>query len=187
MNDALQSKHDHFLSLLAPVHGQLLKYVRAMVRHSEDARDIIGETLLKAYEHVDDLADEASFRFYLFSIARRLHWKWHRRNSIFFPLNIHHENLHLTVNPAEIQTDIRAMLEAMSRLPPRMRESLVLFEISGLSMGEIRALQGGTISGVKARVSRGRKRLSTLLNERDHSIAKKLAQNVSIVAKETGL
>jgi DNA-directed RNA polymerase specialized sigma24 family protein len=41
----------------------------------------------------------------------------------------------------------------------------VLFELSGFSIEEIREIQGGSISGVKTRLVRGREALRSMLTE----------------------
>jgi len=46
---------------------------------------------------------------------------------------------------------------------------VILFEISGLSLQEIVEIQGGSLSGVKSRIVRGRERLAVLLGERKPS------------------
>jgi RNA polymerase sigma-70 factor (ECF subfamily) len=52
----------------------------------------------------------------------------------------------------------------LAKLPSRQREALVLFELSGFSLDEIRQLQGGTLSGVKSRMKRGREQLRRWLD-----------------------
>jgi len=51
------------------------------------------------------------------------------------------------------------------KLPDKQREAIVLFELSGFSIEEIRELQGGTISGVKMRLKRGRNQLRLWLED----------------------
>ena len=60
--------------------------------------------------------------------------------------------------------DIQLLYDALARLPQNQRESVILFEISGLSLEEIKKIQGGSLSGVKSRIARGRRKLATLLD-----------------------
>ena len=46
-------------------------------------------------------------------------------------------------------------------------KALTLFEISGLSLEEIREIQGGSLPGVKSRVQRGRKKLAEIMGVDD--------------------
>jgi DNA-directed RNA polymerase specialized sigma24 family protein len=53
----------------------------------------------------------------------------------------------------------------------------VLFEISGFPLEEIRQLQGGTLSGVKSRLKRGREQLRVwLLETPDHEGRRQMAE-----------
>jgi DNA-directed RNA polymerase specialized sigma24 family protein len=44
-------------------------------------------------------------------------------------------------------------------LPDKMSEALILFHISDLSLEEIQKIQGGSLSGVKLRLKRGREKI----------------------------
>jgi RNA polymerase sigma-70 factor (ECF subfamily) len=61
--------------------------------------------------------------------------------------------------------DVKLLNELLSKLPDKQREAIVLFELSGFSIEEIRDLQGGSLSGVKMRLSRGRDQLRLWLEE----------------------
>ncbi len=159
------AKQKYFMSLLEPVYDRLTRYVRAMTPDREDARDILGETVLAAYESFERVDSHESFVFYLFAVARRIHWKWRWKKQFFTPLAIHHNDLEFSGDMPDVLTDVEHMRASLQRLPLKQREAVVLFEISGFSLLEIREIQGGTLSGVKARVARGRRRLADLLTD----------------------
>ena len=165
------SRQEEFLALLNPQYGAFMRYVRAMTGDPEDARDIAGETLLLAFEHFDTLRDPSSFLFYLIKIAKRQHWKVTRRGRLFVRFDQTHEDLQIDPNAApDLHPDIALLHESIELLPLRQRESLVLFELVGLSLEEIRKLQGGSLSGVKSRVARARKKLVGMLSERKETV-----------------
>ena len=127
------SRQRHFLSLLNPCHDRFTRYVRAMARNTEDARDIIGETLLIAFEHLDELRKQDSFLFYLITIAKREYLKMTRRRLLFIGYAPRHEDLLIDMNAApDTYPDVAILYAAIARLPLRLREALVLFELSGL-------------------------------------------------------
>jgi RNA polymerase sigma-70 factor (ECF subfamily) len=157
-------RQERFMALLDPVHDNLARYVRAMARNHDEARDLMSETLLAAYESFDTLKAPAAFLSYLFTIARRTCRHRARRFRIFAeydPAQVRH--IHATTPAPDVAADIPALYTALDRLPGEQREAVVLFELSGLSLEEIREIQGGTLSGVKARVARGRRKLAKLL------------------------
>jgi RNA polymerase sigma-70 factor (ECF subfamily) len=57
----------------------------------------------------------------------------------------------------------RAVNEAMSTLPPRQRESLLLFEIWGYSLSEVATAMGCTTGAVKFHLHEGRRKLREIL------------------------
>lgn len=161
---APSDKHTQFLGYFLPVKGRLERYARALTSNDEDARDIVGETVLLAYEQFHNVKNREAFVFYLFTIARRLYKRrvWRRR--IFGELNEDHA-MKISDGGTQPDTyaDIGALRAALADLPERTREALVLFELSGLSLAEIQTMQGGSLSGVKSRVMRGRKQVARLL------------------------
>ena len=62
--------------------------------------------------------------------------------------------------------DVELLYAALDRLPNDQREAVVLFEVSGLPMAEIAAIQNCSEGTVKTRVSRGRAKLRGLLEGR---------------------
>ncbi len=66
---------------------------------------------------------------------------------------------------AEHKLEIKELYEAMQELPEKQRETIVLFEISGLSLNEIMEIQGDSLSAVKSRLVRGREKLSQILEQ----------------------
>jgi RNA polymerase sigma-70 factor (ECF subfamily) len=166
--DDIRERQEHFLRLLDPHYDGFVRYVRAMTRHSEDARDIVNETLLVAFRQLGDIRNEDSFFFYLIAIARRQHARYRRRALLHVAFGREHEDtLRDTGSAPDALPDAAILHEAIARLPQRMREAVVLFELSGLRLEEIRDIQGGTLSGVKARVARGRRKLAELLGATD--------------------
>lgn len=165
-----KAQQEEFLALLDLHHDAFVRYVRAMTRDSEQAREIVAETLLIALERFHTLREPASFLFFLIAIARRLFWRSGRWGRLFLRLEDKHEDLAIDAAAApDLQPDLRLLHECIGRLPARQREALALFELAGLRLEEIRDLQGGSLSGVKSRIARARKRLAAQLNEREEA------------------
>ena len=175
------------MSLLEPVYDRLTRYVRAMTPDREEARDILGETVLAAYESFERVDSPDSFVFYLFTVARRIHWKWRWKRQFFIPIGNHHNDLECTGAAPDALADVGHLRSALQKLPFKQREAVALFEISGFSLLEIREIQGGTLSGVKARLARGRRRLATLLADSELSASMDLKQSENSEIKEIEL
>lgn len=158
--------------LLETHHAAFVRYVRAMTKDTEQARDIVAETLLIALERFETLREHSSFLFFLIAIARRQFWRMSKWSKLFPRMETKHEDLIIDTEAApDMRPDLRLLHECIAKLPSKQRESLVLFEISGLSLNEIRELQGGSLSGVKSRIARARQRLVRLLGEQEQEPA----------------
>ena len=163
MEEGKITKQKQFMLLYEPVHVRLNLYVQSIVRNREEAKDIISETVLKAYEHFEEIKKPESLLYYLMRVASNMVVSKERRNKFHGAFNEQASN-----NIPDYSSNIMAKTElnefyaAVGKLPDKQREALVLFEISGMSLNEIRDIQGGSLSGVKSRIQRAR----TLLEEK---------------------
>jgi RNA polymerase sigma-70 factor, ECF subfamily len=162
----LQEKQKEFLELISPVRQKLERYASAMARNREDARDLVSETILIAYQNFESIKKRESFMYYLFTIASRLHRRRLWKSRIFSPLEVDKtENFPSLSSSPESGADVHFLYAALDKLPDKQREAIVLFELSGFSIEEVRQVQGGTLSGVKSRLKRGREQLTALLSD----------------------
>ena len=161
-------KQIYFLRLFEPLRESLSRFALAKTNNREDAKDLVSETVLRAYTNLEKLKDERCFLSYLFSIASNIYKRQSRRKKLFGIFES--EKLELIKdngNNPETKTDVIFLYKALKKLPDKICEAIILFEISGLSIEEIAEIQGGTISGVKSRLKRGREKLADLLGVKE--------------------
>jgi len=160
-------KHTRFMALLEPCTAKLSRYCHAMTKDVENGRDLLSDAVLLAYENFEKLRAPEAFTSYLFTTARRLFYRRERRKKFWGVFGSEAEALADDRGPTpEVKLDLEALDRALEALPEPQREAVILFEISGLSLAEIREIQGGSLSGVKSRIVRGREKLAELLGER---------------------
>lgn len=160
-------KKTEFMKLYSEVHAPLLRFARAMTKSREDARDLASETILIAYEKFHTIRNKQAFLSYLFSIATRIHKRRRWRMKFFGDYDeTKAEQIVAEISPPDLSSDIEILYKALDKLPQKMKTTVILFEISGLSLEEIREIQGGTLSGVKSRLVRGRSMLKEILTEK---------------------
>jgi RNA polymerase sigma-70 factor (ECF subfamily) len=165
-----QAKQDEFLMLLSPVHDRLWRFALAMTRDRDDAEDLMSETILASYERFHTIRDPQAFTSFLFTVATRLQRHKERRGRWFGYIDRDEASqIASSGDSPELSTDIRLVREAIASLPAKQREAVTLFELSGFSLEEIRAIQGGTLSGVKSRLRRGRIELGKKLGVAEDS------------------
>jgi RNA polymerase sigma-70 factor (ECF subfamily) len=160
--------NDGFIELYKPVHDQFCRYCRAIAGNTEDAEDLIQDSILNVLMSFDKIRDKSAFKSFLYSVASNLHKMKQRRRKVNLEFSDEESNhiLHYAQDQ-EFLTDFRIIYEKILSLPQRMAETIILFHISDLSLDEIQQIQGGSLSGVKLRLKRGREKLLALLNTPD--------------------
>jgi RNA polymerase sigma-70 factor (ECF subfamily) len=164
------SKQKEFLKIYEPVHDRFERFCRARVYGDMDYKDLINETLLLAFQKMDEVRDKKAFLSYLFSVAVRIlanNKRKKKENSDLFEL----KSLQYTDVNANTEADAEVFMlhEALAHLKDDQRESLILFEISGMSIKEIAVIQDTSESNVKQRLRRGRDKLRQVLSfESEH-------------------
>jgi RNA polymerase sigma-70 factor, ECF subfamily len=186
MTQMNSEKHERFMALLEPCVAKLSRYSHAMTKDIEDGRDLLSDAILLAYEHFESLRAPEAFTSYIFTTARRLFYRRERRKKFWGVFGSEAEAIADEREPTpEMRIDLQALDRALQRLPEKQREAVILFEISGLSLAEIRDVQGGSLSGVKSRIVRGREKLAELLGERAPMQARMPAPRESDAPRET--
>jgi RNA polymerase sigma-70 factor (ECF subfamily) len=134
--------------------------VYAMVGDLAEAEDAVAEAYARAWQrwrHIHGYADPAGWvRTVAYRIAIS---SWRRaRNRV---------TAHRRSAAPEAVPDgpALALVEALRTLPPVQRRALVLHHLVGLSVAEISADTGGSVSAVKQWLSRGRRALATALDD----------------------
>ena len=161
---------DPFLRALRPHYADALRYCRGLCARwsPSEAEDAFQSALLKAVEAFPSLRDPAAFRPWLFRIvttevrmAQRRHL-WRRFSPL--PPDDAAGPLGLVTPPAT--GEARDLLDALGRLGRREREALLLYEVGGFSVEEVREVQGDrSASAVKSRLARARARLRGPLHD----------------------
>jgi RNA polymerase sigma-70 factor (ECF subfamily) len=160
----MRKKQKEFLALYEPIHLDFERFCRARVYGDMEFRDLMNETLLKAFEKFDDLRSKEAFLSYLLSISVRIlanNKRKRKEETDSFEL--------IAIRTRDVNSNTEAKAEsyflqkALAQLPEEQRESIILFEISGFSIKEIAEIQNASESSVKQRLRRGRIKLREIL------------------------
>lgn len=156
------TKQQRFMALLKPVYPRLERFALTVTRNRDDAKDIVGETVLKAFEGFDMIREEKAFLSYLFTICSRVaQSSRYAKRTIADAEQV--EELFRNYTSPETATDIAILYQALDKLSPDAKEAIILCEISGLSHKEVQEIQGGSLSSIKVRIFRAKKTLAELL------------------------
>jgi len=154
------------IELLEPIHDRAAATARRLCRSADDGDDLFQEAVLRAYDKLPALRDETRFRPWFYSILLTVHRNRSRRGFWRRFLSLEGDDGR-RIDPVGEDgarwEDERRGAERVSRalavLPAVQREAVVLFEIEGFSVEEIAAVEKVSVSAVKSRLARGRKRL----------------------------
>ena len=155
-------------ALILRYQPRVYRFGLRMCRDTEDASDVVQETLLAMARSIRDFRGEASIGTWLFTIARRLCSR-KRRRSRFAPAQEHSletlgdDGAHHPPDPSpdpereaagrQIEAALTAAIDA---LEPGQREVLVLRDVEGLSSPEVAEVLGLSVQAVKSRLHRAR-------------------------------
>jgi RNA polymerase sigma-70 factor (ECF subfamily) len=148
------------------------RFVRAKLDEGVD--DLVQQTFLGIVEGAPRVRDAASFKAYLFAIARRqllLHWRKQRRASkVFSPAEASVVSLALApdTSPSRVaarQSTRRRVVEALRALPVDFQIVVELFYWESMGVHEIAAVVEVPAGTVKSRLARARGLLETALQD----------------------
>lgn len=166
-----ESRNKEFLELYEPIHQQLSRFCRVLTGNTDEAKDLLNDTVLNTITGFERLIDKNAFKSYTFKVASNLHKIKARRNK--FSADYAEEKAQLIIdhsqNP-EYAAEFQLLYEKLMTLPDKIKEALILFHISDLSINDIQKIQGGSISGVKLRLKRGKEKLKAMTKSRHEQV-----------------
>ena len=144
----------------------IYRHMCGMGLDHDTALDLTQDAFVRAYDRLDACRDTASYRAWLFRIARNLcldHVKNVRRQSV--PL----DTLDRAGSPDRARRDTSELdltvRTALDRLPAALREAFLLKHDAGYTYDEVAHITQATPSAVKMRVHRAREALRDFLVE----------------------
>jgi len=173
---ARRGDHQAFAALVRANAPRLARLARS-VAGSDDADDVVQETIVAAWRSLSSFRGDARFSTWLQTIAYRQALRHAQRAA-------HRRSLHdllalterqwaddtWTVDPADVvaRASGRAQLvDAIGLLPPHYRAALVLHDIDGLPAREVAAITDVPVGTAKARIRRARMALVSALAEQE--------------------
>jgi RNA polymerase sigma-70 factor (ECF subfamily) len=155
--------------LLGELRPKLHRYCARMTGSVIDGEDVLQEALVKAIEAFPQARPLANPEGWLFRIAHNAALDFLRRRSRQDQLRSD-EDPDMIVDPVtttESRQIAAASLRTFMRLPAAQRSSVILMDVLGYSLDEIRDVMDTTVPAIKAALHRGRARLRELAQEPD--------------------
>lgn len=175
---------EDFLSLYQPIHASFIRFCSSRAMGWMETEDLAQEAILATLQGFPRIRDKSKLLGFMIGIVNNIIKKQIRRAKFSVPWDerVLEKLTTRTADPA-IALDLQYLLKTLKQLPQNQREAIELFELSGFSIQEIAEIQEISPNAVKTRISRGRKKLRTLLQDENStlSIAQRLAIYVSIL------
>jgi RNA polymerase sigma-70 factor, ECF subfamily len=175
---ARRGDRDAFRTLFERYHRRAYGLAFGVVRHQDDALDIVQDAFIKAHKHLDKFEGTSSFYTWLYRIVMNLaidHLRKHRR---IRPVELDEQHLEdaaaddallpklLGGNPgrALLDKEIRGRIDAaLGELSENHRAVLVMRELEGLSYEEMAQAMGCSKGTIMSRLFHARKNMQRQL------------------------
>jgi RNA polymerase sigma-70 factor (ECF subfamily) len=147
----------------------LRAFVRRRIADPNRADDLVGEILLRIHQNVGSLDDRERLPNWVFRIARNAIIDEYRRAG----RNREQLTAALQEEPAGTNDDEPGVTQELSAclrpllvgLPAEQRAAVEMIDLDGMGQADAAKRAGVSLSGMKSRVQRGRRRLGELLGQ----------------------
>lgn len=174
---------DAFRTLFERYHRRAYATAFGVLRHQDDALDVVQEAFLKAHRHLDKFEGNASFFTWLYRIVMNLAIDHLRKRRRTRPVELDEQRLDeedaagddrgllpriLGANPGRALLDkqIRARIDqALGELSDNHRAVLVMRELEGLSYAEMAEAMGCSKGTIMSRLFHARKNMQRRLTD----------------------
>ena len=154
---------------LFQAHGAAVyRFAAVMVRHHQDAEDVVQETFLKLIRHLEAQGDTSNVRGWLFTVAAHAARDRQRRRLRWMAWRPAHDG---RVPPPTLPDEdgrLKTARAALRRLPPRDRLLLAL-RAQGLADRDIAAASGLKPASVGRLLARAADRWEQMIRKDGHS------------------
>ena len=152
---------DEIIALLP----NLRAFARTLTRNVTLSDDLVQDTVVKAWSHIERFELGTDLRAWLFTILRNHYYSLRRKyRREVEDIDGKFSNF-LATQPAQtVATDLLDFWRAFAKLNDEQREALTLVGASGFSYDEAAAICGCAVGTIKSRVNRARSHLAEQLN-----------------------
>jgi RNA polymerase sigma-70 factor (ECF subfamily) len=170
--ECLQGRADAFGELVRRYQDRLYNTVYRLLGNAEDARDVVQEAFLHAYQALDTFKGDSLFFTWLYRIAVNTAITLKRKRRVVVSLTT---GVHEAAQPLDMSERIqpgyaleqaeeeRRLQRALNRLSPEHRTVLILKDIEGEKYETMAELLGVPIGTIRSRLHRARLELRDVL------------------------
>ena len=171
IKEVLSGKSEQFEHILNRYGGQVFNLIAHIIPCKEDAEELTQDVFMKAFRHLSSFKEDSSFSTWLYRIATNTALSAARKRK--------HDTLHLddaaySNIPDEIidealdndsEEQLQRLSEAIEMLSADERALITLYYMNEKPVAEVASILGLTISNVKIKLLRTRKKLYLIMND----------------------
>jgi RNA polymerase sigma-70 factor (ECF subfamily) len=140
--------------------SKILRLATRLLRSTDDARDVLQDTFIFAFEELDGLLEPRALEGWLRSICVRLVHRRFRRHRLLELLGLElsaedaklEQQVATTAGP-EVRAELRLVDQLLDRLPTSEKVAWVLRHVEGLSLSETAEACNCSLATVKRRIA----------------------------------
>ena len=169
-----------FEQLVAEHYQKAYQIAYGLLGNSHDAEEVVQDAFMKVYKNLKKFRGDAKFTTWLYRIVSNLarnKYHWHKRRGAELNISISNlqdeKNLDMEIpdsksNPttileyAEVENNLNI---ALSKLPEKLREVLILRHFEEMPYTEIASILNCELGTVKSRIARARNALKLELTK----------------------
>ena len=182
INEILGGKSSSFAYLIEKYQQMAYNLTYRMIRNNEDAQEVCQDALLKAFRSLDTFHQQSKFSTWLYSIIYNTSISFLRRKKKIITEDIDSDSNHFsqfddTVNQLEqlkIEEQKRYIEIALKELKPDESFIISMYYLHEHKVEEISEMTELSVSNIKIKLHRGRKKLyqalEVLLKEEINSL-----------------
>jgi RNA polymerase sigma-70 factor (ECF subfamily) len=173
-SDAAGSVTGGSAAVFVEFQRRLRAFVSRRVRNPADVEDVLQETFLRIHRHVGEVRGADRLTAWVFQVARSAMVDHYRRGRPPGEALGGHEPaedraaVEADESPRELEELAGCLAPMVESLPPSDRQAIEMTELKGLTQREASSRAGVTLSGMKSRVQRARRKLKGMLLECCH-------------------
>lgn len=153
-----------FASLVSLYRAKIFQHCLSIVKDEEIAQDLVQETLIHAFRHLDTFRMQSSFYTWLYRIAHNLSLNYLKKDKRAKERELK-EEIFLTAAKEEVEEDNfdTKLREILKDLPPKQRIVVEMYYLEHIPQKEIAARLNIPPGTVRSRLFNARKKISTSL------------------------
>ncbi len=158
---------DEFCERISTYQNAMYSLAYSIVKNEQDACDIVGDAILRAYSGIASLQNKNAFRTWILRIVHNTAIDFLRKQENHVSvedIEVYADNL--SADNTDTATKL-ALRDAVNRLTQPYRIVITLFYYEGLSTAKIAQITGTSVIAVRKQLHRGRNQLKEYLNRED--------------------